>query len=196
MSHITIVAIQQSTAHVFGVPVMEMTTARRALAVTRPRQVAMFLARELTPRSLPEIGRAFGGRDHTTVMHAIARIGDLVSSDPDLAANVARAREQVLGLSTGEAASLKDFEVPRLDGPLAERDAEITKLAACISRLTARIAAQDAEIAALRAGAKTSPRARACLKCRQPIVSRYPALCDRCRHENRHVSPLAEGIVA
>ena len=57
-----------------------MTSARRAREVARPRQVAMYLSKRLTPRSLPEIGRRFGGRDHTTVIHAIKRIKDSCAS--------------------------------------------------------------------------------------------------------------------
>jgi len=56
--------------------------------VARPRQVAMYLAKKLTPRSLPEIGRRFGGRDHTTVMHAVKRIEELRASDREIDADV------------------------------------------------------------------------------------------------------------
>ena len=56
-----------------------------ARAVARPRQVAMFLSKQLTQRSLPEIGRKFGGRDHTTVMHAVRKIEQLRESDPGIA---------------------------------------------------------------------------------------------------------------
>ena len=52
--------------------------------IARPRQVAMYLAKKLTPRSLPEIGRRFGGRDHTTVMHAVKRIEELRAADSEL----------------------------------------------------------------------------------------------------------------
>jgi chromosomal replication initiator protein len=51
----------------------------------RPRQVAMYLAKQLTSRSLPDIGRRFGGRDHTTVMHGVRRIEELKSADPQIA---------------------------------------------------------------------------------------------------------------
>ena len=61
-----------------------MSSARRARAVARPRQVAMYLAKQLTSRSLPEIGRKFGNRDHTTVMHAVQRVGELMARDAEL----------------------------------------------------------------------------------------------------------------
>ena len=66
----------------------DMVSARRARAVARPRQVAMFLAKQLTGSSLPEIGKKFGNRDHTTVMHACARITELMQSDSVLAEDV------------------------------------------------------------------------------------------------------------
>ena len=58
---------------------------RRARAVARPRQIAMYLSKQLTSRSLPEIGRTFGGRDHTTVMHAVSRIESLIIEDSSIA---------------------------------------------------------------------------------------------------------------
>jgi chromosomal replication initiator protein len=78
---ITIEEIQRRVAEHFGIRIADMHSARRARAVARPRQVAMYLAKQLTPRSLPEIGRKFGGRDHTTVMHAIRRIEELRAVD-------------------------------------------------------------------------------------------------------------------
>jgi chromosomal replication initiator protein len=66
----------------------EMTSSRRARVVARPRQVAMYLAKQLTSRSLPEIGRKFGGRDHTTVMHAVKKIEELAAIDRALAEDV------------------------------------------------------------------------------------------------------------
>ncbi|HEV8027196.1 MAG TPA: helix-turn-helix domain-containing protein, partial [Stellaceae bacterium] len=56
--------------------------------VARPRQVAMYLCKQLTPRSLPEIGRKFGGRDHTTVMHAVRKIEELRGNDRTLAEDI------------------------------------------------------------------------------------------------------------
>lgn len=72
----------------FGLCAIDMTSNRRSHAVARPRQVAMYLARHMTKRSLPEIGRSFGNRDHTTVMHAIGRIDSLMTSDAAFAERV------------------------------------------------------------------------------------------------------------
>ncbi|TVQ59068.1 MAG: chromosomal replication initiator protein DnaA, partial [Rhodobacteraceae bacterium] len=66
----------------------DMTSARRARAVARPRQVAMYLSKTLTTKSLPDIGRRFGGRDHTTVMHAVRKIEQLVETDAQMAEDV------------------------------------------------------------------------------------------------------------
>jgi chromosomal replication initiator protein len=78
---ITIDEIQKRVAEHYNVRVADMHSARRARAVARPRQVAMYLAKQLTPRSLPEIGRKFGGRDHTTVIHAVRKIEELSAYD-------------------------------------------------------------------------------------------------------------------
>jgi chromosomal replication initiator protein len=85
---VTIDEIQRRVAEHFDMKLSEMTSARRARIVARPRQVAMYLAKQLTPRSLPEIGRRFGGRDHTTVIHAVRRIEQLRGDDADLDAAV------------------------------------------------------------------------------------------------------------
>jgi hypothetical protein len=71
-----------------AVTLNDLKSARREAAVVRPRQIAMYLAKELTTRSLPDIGRRFGGRDHTTVLHAVRKIGALVKKDPALAAEI------------------------------------------------------------------------------------------------------------
>ena len=65
-----------------------MHSARRSRSVARPRQVAMYLAKQLTSRSLPEIGRKFGGRDHTTVMHAVKKVDELKDIDSSFAEDV------------------------------------------------------------------------------------------------------------
>ena len=78
---VTIEEIQRRVADYFNIRVAEMSSARRAQMVARPRQVAMFLTKQLTSRSLPEIGRKFGNRDHTTVMHAIKKVDQLCKAD-------------------------------------------------------------------------------------------------------------------
>jgi chromosomal replication initiator protein len=78
---VTIEQIQKRVATHFNIKLSEMSSARRARAVARPRQVAMYLAKQLTSRSLPEIGRKFGNRDHTTVMHAVRRVEELRTND-------------------------------------------------------------------------------------------------------------------
>ena len=85
---VTIDEIQRRVAEHFNIKLAEMTSSRRARIVARPRQVAMYLAKQLTSRSLPEIGRKFGGRDHTTVIHAVKKIEELIESDSALAEDV------------------------------------------------------------------------------------------------------------
>lgn len=85
---VTIEEIQKRVAEHFNIKLAEMSSARRARAVARPRQVAMYLAKQLTARSLPEIGRKFGGRDHTTVMHAVRKVEELRGSDAAFAEDV------------------------------------------------------------------------------------------------------------
>jgi chromosomal replication initiator protein len=81
----------------YGIRIADMHSARRARAVARPRQVAMYLAKQLTPRSLPEIGRKFGGRDHTTVMYAIRKIEDLRTTEPLLSDDIETLRRLLHG---------------------------------------------------------------------------------------------------
>jgi len=85
---ITIEEIQKKVAEHFNIRIADMHSARRARQVARPRQVAMYLAKQLTSRSLPEIGRKFGGRDHTTVMHAVKKIEELRGLDSGFAEDV------------------------------------------------------------------------------------------------------------
>jgi chromosomal replication initiator protein len=82
---INIENIQKTVAEYFKIRISDLTSKNRKQSVTRPRQIAMTLARELTSLSLPEIGEAFGGRDHTTVINACKRIGKLKDSDIKLA---------------------------------------------------------------------------------------------------------------
>jgi len=85
---VTIEEIQRKVAEHYNIRLTDMSSARRARNVARPRQVAMYLAKQLTSRSLPEIGRRFGNRDHTTVMHAVARISELMQADAAFAEDV------------------------------------------------------------------------------------------------------------
>jgi len=85
---LTMEEIQKRVAEHFKIRISDMSSARRSRAVARPRQVAMYLSKQLTSRSLPEIGRAFGGRDHTTVMHAVRKVEELVKLDTAFAEDV------------------------------------------------------------------------------------------------------------
>jgi len=85
---ITIEDIQKQVSGHYNIKVSDMHSARRARAVARPRQVAMYLSKKLTSKSLPEIGRRFGGKDHTTVMHAVKRVEELCKIDNDFAQDV------------------------------------------------------------------------------------------------------------
>ena len=82
---VTVEEIQRAVVDHYQLKLTDMQSARRSRSVARPRQVAMYLAKQLTPRSLPEIGKKFGGRDHTTVMHAIRQIEKLTREDNILA---------------------------------------------------------------------------------------------------------------
>ena len=77
--------IQRIVSKHYNVSKADLLSARRTRTIVRPRQIAMYLAKVLTPRSLPEIGRRFGNRDHTTVLHAVRKIEDLARSDNSLA---------------------------------------------------------------------------------------------------------------
>lgn len=81
---ITLELIQKTVADYYKIKVADMYSQKRTRTIARPRQVAMWLARDLTPHSLPEIGDAFGGRDHTTVMHACRTIAELRGKDSQL----------------------------------------------------------------------------------------------------------------
>lgn len=82
---IRIEEIQRVVARHYNVSKQDLLSNRRTRTIVKPRQVAMYLAKMMTPRSLPEIGRRFGGRDHTTVLHAVRKIEDLVGADQQLA---------------------------------------------------------------------------------------------------------------
>ncbi len=85
---ITVDEIQKVTAEHFALKQADLLCERRTRAIARPRQMAMYLAKTLTTRSYPDIGRRFGGRDHTTVLHAVRRIEQLKAEDPAMACDV------------------------------------------------------------------------------------------------------------
>jgi hypothetical protein len=88
--------IQRAVAKEYGVTRLDMISARRWLRIVRPRQIAMYIAKSMTLRSLPEIGRRFGGRDHTTVLHAVRRIDMMKDKDPALAEAIERIKQRAL----------------------------------------------------------------------------------------------------
>ena len=94
---ITIDEIQKAVVLHYNLKLADMQSKRRARVIARPRQVAMYLAKQLTPRSLPEIGRRFGGRDHTTVMHAVRKVEELLHSDESMSRDVELLRRRLQG---------------------------------------------------------------------------------------------------
>ncbi len=85
---VTIEEIQKRVAEYYSVRFSDMHSPRRSRAVARPRQVAMYLAKQLTSRSLPEIGRKFGGRDHTTILHAVKKIEELMAKEKSMCEDI------------------------------------------------------------------------------------------------------------
>ena len=81
---VTVDKIQNVVSNFYNIALSEMLSQRRSRPLARPRQIAMFLCKELTSYSYPEIGRAFGGKDHTTVIHAVKKIESMLEIDPKL----------------------------------------------------------------------------------------------------------------
>lgn len=96
----TVDAIKDATCRHFNIRPIEMVSKRQSRRIARPRQIAMALAYELTPLSLPNIGRLFGGRDHTTVMYAISQVAKLSAEDPAFLADVNAIKGAVAGLDS------------------------------------------------------------------------------------------------
>ncbi len=91
----TVRDIQKAVCAHYGLTYIDMVTHRRTLSVVRPRQVAMYLARNMTPRTLPEIGRVFGDRDHSTILHGIRKIEALIPVDTDIATSVEKLKSEL-----------------------------------------------------------------------------------------------------
>ena len=93
---ITVDKIQNTVSNYFNIPLVEMLSQRRSRPLARPRQIAMYLAKKLTTRSLPEIGRRFANRDHTTVIHAVKTITRLSEKDDEMKKNIDLLRSLLL----------------------------------------------------------------------------------------------------
>ena len=93
---ITIEKIQNVTSNFFSINLQEMLSQRRSRPLARPRQIAMYLAKKLTTRSLPEIGRKFANRDHTTVIHAVKTIDKLSQNNEEIKKNVEEIKSIIL----------------------------------------------------------------------------------------------------
>ena len=93
----TVEHIQKQVAEYYEVSLREMLSARRARVITRPRQIAMYLVKCLTDRSLPEIGKRFGGRDHTTVIHAVRKIEEMARTDMGIQRDIQQLKNTLSG---------------------------------------------------------------------------------------------------
>ena len=85
---ITVDKIQNIVSNYFNISLSEMLSQRRSRPLARPRQIAMYLSKKMTTRSLPEIGRRFANRDHTTVIHAVKTISRLSEQDDEMKKNI------------------------------------------------------------------------------------------------------------
>ena len=93
---VTMDVIQTEVCKFFKISKNEMLSSRRSRYLVRPRQVAIYLSKILTSKSLPEIGREFSNRDHTTIIHSVKTIEKLKEKDPDMIANIDKLKNQIL----------------------------------------------------------------------------------------------------
>jgi hypothetical protein len=93
--------IQKAVCRHFNIKANEMNSSVRLAMIVRPRQIAMYLCRTLTSRSLPEIGRRFGGKDHTTVLHGYNKIRKELEADDDLAADIDAIKKELASYEAG-----------------------------------------------------------------------------------------------
>jgi chromosomal replication initiator protein len=90
--------IQKAVCKHYDVKMMDLLSSRRTAEIVKPRQVAMFLCKDLTPHSLPQLGRRFGGKDHTTVLHAVRKVERLCQCDAELAHDIATLTKAITGI--------------------------------------------------------------------------------------------------
>lgn len=88
-------AIQRTCCAAYGITMADILSARRTRDVVKPRQIAMYLAKTMTLKSLPDVGRRFGGRDHTTVLFAVRKIERMVKTDPDFASHIETLKQSI-----------------------------------------------------------------------------------------------------
>ena len=93
---VTVDLIQSSVCKFFKISKNEMLSSRRSRYLVRPRQIAIYLTKILTSKSLPEIGREFSNRDHTTIIHSVKTIEKLIKEDTELCSNVDNLKNQIL----------------------------------------------------------------------------------------------------
>ena len=96
INEINIENIQSNVAKYFKISLNEMLSARRSRSLVRPRQIAMYLSKKFTTKSLPEIGRKFSGRDHTTVLHAVKTVEKLIKINETINQNIEQIKEEFL----------------------------------------------------------------------------------------------------
>ncbi len=97
-----ILEIQEVVCRYYGLNAVDISGDRRAISIARPRQVIMYLAREMTERSYPEIGRKLGDRDHATIIHGVQRVTKLLETDIELQADIGVIRKRLDKLVTGK----------------------------------------------------------------------------------------------
>ena len=95
---ISIDSIQKKVSSYYNLSLSDMTSSRRSINIARPRQIAMFLCKGLTSYSYPEIGKAFGGKDHTTVLHAVKKIQSMLESDQKLKTHISDLKEAIFNI--------------------------------------------------------------------------------------------------
>jgi len=93
---VNVESIQNIVASYFNLNIQEMLSPRRSRSLARPRQIAMYLAKQHTTNSLPDIGRKFSNRDHTTVIHAVKKIDELIKKDNEIRQNVMEIKKKFL----------------------------------------------------------------------------------------------------
>jgi chromosomal replication initiator protein len=110
---VSLSAVLEATAKYYGLTIDDLSSRKRTKIVAQARQLAMYLAREETDASLPQIGDALGGRDHSTIVHGCAKIASLLESDSSLAQDLANIRQVLGGMSSEEEMKPKHITVPK-----------------------------------------------------------------------------------